>query len=277
MALDPQFAARGAPPGSMRWHSLLYAPAPARDRLAAAFALEAELREISRGTLDHGVAHAKLGWWREEVARVAGGAPRHPLTVALCSGSAPPGALAADLTHALGAAEMELAQVVLHDEDEFGRYLHGAGAAVARLALGTPPAEGDAGARFAAGCGNAIRVVEIIRDLRRDARRGCVFLPWEWVEAAGLGLEDLRDEATAGDLRTLLERLADLSHQSWDDARDATPARTPDAWRPLLVLAELHLALLERIERAAFAVGLEPMELSPLARLFIAWRAARRA
>jgi phytoene synthase len=276
MGLDPHFAARGAPPGSMRWHALLYAPATARDRIAAAFALDAELREISSGLLDHGVAHAKLAWWREEATRLGRGEPRHPLALMLLSGAASPASLAGELNLALGAAEVELAQVVPQDEAEFARYLRGAGAAMARLAL-APEGGDDGAARFAGHCGEAVRLVEIVRDLRHDAWRGRVFVPWAWVEDAGLRLESLRQTGDAGGLRPLLERLATLGRQAYTRSRSTTADCATDAWRPLRVLAELHMALLARMERDRFAGGRDPVELPPLSRLFIAWRAARRA
>jgi phytoene synthase len=276
MPLDPHFTTQGAPPGSMRWHALLYSQAASRDRVAAAFALEAELREIASGSLDHGVAHAKLGWWREEALRLADGRPRHPITRALTGSCASPAAVSRSLDAALGAAEIELAQVVPQDEAEFEQYLDGAGGALACLALGaTGPA--DASTAFASPCGRAIRCVEILRDLRRDAWRGRVFLPWAWVEEAGLDLDELRGDTSDDRTLTLFRRVAALGRRLREESGAAAAGRLPDDWRPLHVLAELHFAVLSRIERAGFAVGREPVELQPLSRLLIAWRAARRA
>jgi phytoene synthase len=276
--LDQHFAARGAPPGSMRWHALLYAPERFRDRVAAALALEAELRDAGGGDVEHAVAHAKLGWWREETARLAVGEPRHPLTVALlAAGGAAPSDLAAAVALAVGAAEVELAQVVLQDEAEFDRYLLGSGAAFAALALGAATRSTDAAARFAAGCGRAIRLVEIVRDLRRDAWRGRVFAPWNWVEEAGLRLEDLRSGVPGEGTRLLGARLCATARRHWQEARAEPDGALPEAWRPLCVLAELHLALLADMERDGFAVAREPAEIAPLRRTYLAWRAARRA
>lgn len=262
----------------MRWHALLYAPGRCRDRVAAALALEAELRDAAGGAVEHAVAHAKLGWWREETARLAAGEPRHPLTAALLAagGSAPP-ELAATLALAIGAAEVELAQAVLQDEAELDRYLLGSGTAFAALALGAATRSEDAAARFAAGCGRAIRLVEIVRDLRRDAWRGRVFAPWSWVEEAGLVLEDLRCGTPGDGTRQLGARLGETARRHWQEARAESQGALPETWRPLCVLAELHLALLADLERAGFAMAREPAEIAPLRRTYLAWRAARRA
>ncbi len=80
------------PAGSMPWHAWLYTPPAARPLVAAAFALQAELRPIADARVDHGVAHLKLQWWREEIQRLEQGQPRHPLTqAALASAGAGPG------------------------------------------------------------------------------------------------------------------------------------------------------------------------------------------
>ncbi len=276
MALDPQFAARGAPRGSMRWHALLYAPAPARDRIAAAFALESELADIGRGALDHGVAHAKLRWWREEAARLAAAAPRHPLTIALLDTPDGAAAAAATLSLALGAVEIELAQVVLADEVEFDSYLLGAAAAVAGLALGERlPGDGP-GARFAASAGGVVRIVEIVRDLSRDARGGRVFLPWAWVEHEKATLDELQSGVDTDARRRLAVRLAGLARRRWAEIEAARAPALPQR-RSLSVLAQLHLALLADMERTGFPPGPAPAELAPLKRTYLAWRAARRA
>jgi len=59
-----------------------------RDLLQTLAALDAAFAEIPR--LDHAVAHTKLQWWREEIARWLAGAARHPLTIALPKGAYSP-------------------------------------------------------------------------------------------------------------------------------------------------------------------------------------------
>jgi 15-cis-phytoene synthase len=274
--LEPHFATRGAPPGSLRWHARLYAPAAGHGRLEAAFALEAELRDAVRPGLEHGVAHAKLGWWAEEAARLRQGGARHPITLALESHGDQAVQDAEALDEMLAAAATELAQLALHDEAELDAYLRGAGAACQRLAIGaaTPSAITE---RFAVGCGTMLRLTEIIRDLRQDAWHGRVFVPWTWLEAEGIDLEQLRGAEPADGLRRSLQRLATKARSAWSEARSGLDPAAADPLRPLIVLAELHRALLDRMERNSFDVGRQRVDLPPLLRLITAWRAARRA
>lgn len=83
----------------------------ARPALEALAALEAELAASVRPGIEHSVAHARLGWWRAEVERLAAGRPEHPLTRTLAahSGTAPDWTL---LNERLAAAELVLGGVV---------------------------------------------------------------------------------------------------------------------------------------------------------------------
>jgi hypothetical protein len=65
-------------PGSASSFALLYFPTAGRREFALLLALEAEIGAGVARRLDHALAHARLDWWREEAARHAHGAARHP-------------------------------------------------------------------------------------------------------------------------------------------------------------------------------------------------------
>jgi hypothetical protein len=70
-----------APPprdAGARYFAWLYTPGPARDGAAALLAIEHEIMASAREGLDHSVAHARLGWWQEEIERLLAAIPVHP-------------------------------------------------------------------------------------------------------------------------------------------------------------------------------------------------------
>jgi hypothetical protein len=89
----------------------------ARPALEALAALDRELTRAVHASAEHNVAHARLGWWREELGRLRAGQPLHPVTRQLhaLAGDAPDWAL---LTVRLHAADLELAGVVPASLDE---------------------------------------------------------------------------------------------------------------------------------------------------------------
>ena len=171
--------------------ALLFTPRAAH---AGVLALDTVLEEIGASlepTLNHTVAHTRLVWWREEVARLQRGAPLHPATRALLA--AAPRVPFTPLDQLITAAEFQLAGHQPADPEERSRYfarIDGAPEALrAAVILGAPDARLEA---FGHALGEVLGLA------------GCV-------EAALL--DDRRTEATR--LRAALTRLrpsADLAH-----------------------------------------------------------------
>lgn len=266
-----------APPpvGSMRWYSWLFAPPEARPLMAAAFALEMELQSIAEARVDHGVAHLKLQWWREEFLRLEKGQPRHPLTQAAQAAAPNAGVAWRPVQDLLSGLELDLARATYETEAELWRYfaladaLHRAMAAVQSAA--------DARyERFAGAVGQAVRGIEMIRDLRQDAVNGRIYLPLDWLDAEGVDHIELRAESPGAGARHCVARLAARSREQYRIAaaawEEADAVRTRGHW----VLLALHIELLDRIERAQFEVGRRRLALGPMQSLWTAWRAARQ-
>ena len=260
--------------GSMQWHAWLYTPPPARALVAAAFALGAELRAIADARVDHGVAHLKLQWWREELLRLEQGQPRHPLTQAALAAAAA-GTAWRPFEDFVSCLELDLASSTYETEAELDRYLILAAGLHRALAQALVPGD-ECVARFAVAAGRCLRGVEIIRDLRQDALNGRIYLPLDWLEGEGVDHVELRAaQLRPGVVRCLL-RLAEKSREQGRMAMMALSGGEFAALRGPKVLLRLHLALLERIERRQFDVGVRRLALGPMQSLWTAWRAARR-
>ena len=268
----------GAPPGSLLWHALLYAPPSTRAAIATVFELESVVRSLADASQDHAVAHAKLGWWQDEARRLEAGEPRHPLTRRLLEQAGGRSTDWSVLGTALDVARLELAGVALDDERDLRDYLArtSVGWQVLAARLSAPATPAEAARRFAEAIGRVLRLTEILGDLPRDARAGRILVPTSWLEEHGLEIVDLYTEAKAAARSECLARCAELVQAAW---RDATQCERPvrAALRTQWVLGRLHLAMLERLRRNAFSLAPSASRLSGGRRLFIAWRAAREA
>lgn len=260
------------PAGSMQWQAWLYTPPPARPLVAAAFALEAELRRIADARADHGVAHLKLQWWREELERLELGQPRHPLTqAALAAAGAGPGWR--PFQDLMSSLELDLASSTYESPAELDRYFAlaaGSQRAVARLLA---PSD-ERVERFAGAAGRSIRAIEVMRNLRRDATQGRIYMPLAWLDAEGVDHDSLRAGQLSDGVSRCLARLAEAAREQGHRARDTLAGGEPPILRGHKILLELHLALLDRMERGQFEAGLQ--SLGPMKSLWTAWRAARQ-
>ena len=69
--------------GSSFYYSFLFLPEDRRRAITALYAFCREVDDVVDETSDAGIARTKLGWWREEIARVYRGGAQHPVARAL--------------------------------------------------------------------------------------------------------------------------------------------------------------------------------------------------
>lgn len=254
-ALDPDYINRAAPPGSMRYFALLYAPPEQRELLSALFVVDAEIRASAAAA--HEVAHTRLQWWRAEVDRLVNRNAQHPATKALQDVN--PNADFTVLHDALTAADMDLVRMTYNTTDELNAYLRRSGGSLFQLI-------GDS--RDSAAIGAWIRRVETLRDLAADARAGRIYWPLDELESNRVSVDEFRAGKKTDALRAMIAS---------ECKRLLAELPTLAGSRPIKVLAHLHAKLIHRIERANHDVFSQRHELGPIEKVWTAWRAARRA
>ena len=267
MTLEP----RAAP---VREFVLRFAPAAQRATLDALFEIEHEVAAAAIDGLEHSVAHAKLGWWDEELARLLQAQPRHPATrraaaAALASGRTPP-----DLRRLVEVARVDLARVAFLDRSELDRYLDDWAMALFRplalSALGATDARTAAIERYAAVTGPAVREIELLSAVIAHARAGRVFVPLgdppsayeRWTS------EPLAD-AESAELRGRLTSLRAVICKS----AQSLPVEAREPLAAALVWASLALRT-ARLTETALPRRLAANRTEPLRRTITAWQAA---
>jgi phytoene synthase len=271
--LEEPYRSRAAPPGSARYLSWLFAAPESRDPLIGVYALCAEWRALIDPATGLEAAAIKLAWWREEISRLARGAPLHPITRFL---AALPRAGRVDfavLNASLEAAARQIAGAPL----EHGADLEPHGAALwatplmtaAQLARELTGGRGDAVRGAVAALGAAQYLEDSLADYRRDALRGRVIFPVDELLAAGIGDADLTAASPPGVLTSYLDGLRARAAGLFAAASDALPGAERAPLRHLLVLATLGQ---RQVRGGTMGTGgLRPAD------LYRAWSTARRA
>jgi 15-cis-phytoene synthase len=240
--------------GSSAYYSCRLSPPPLRDALALLHAWAGEMQRLPQHCSDPGMARLKLAWWREELGRACAGAAEHPLARALGALSRRQGLPAAPFLEMIDAAELQ----VLRDPP-------------ADLAALDRRGERTLGALFEllARC-QGVTTDPLLERLRQlGARCSQVYLVRDYGALVRQGHSPLPPQLGGqGGTTEALRHLAGHAR-----AGLAPPLGTPTA---VAVRAAILAALLDELARSGFAVLDQRIALTPLRKLWIGWRAARR-
>ena len=163
------------------------------------------------------------------------------------------------------------------DFAELERYCHCVAGVVGLMSAEIFGYVNPATRRYARELGIAFQLTNIIRDVGEDARRGRIYLPQDELAHHGVTAASLlqreggegtgRADAGPGGACPRLVRPCARVAPGGGSARAATG----------LAMAAIYRALLDEIERDGFRVLDRRIALTPLRKLWIAWKTARRA
>ncbi|MBN3852799.1 squalene/phytoene synthase family protein [Paraburkholderia sp. Ac-20340] len=279
MNFDEYCLQKAAPPGSSTYYALRQASAAQQPLLAAFFALRRELEETAKETSDPTVGRTKLAWWQKELAALAAGNASHPVTKAIAHHTGDAAKLYALLQQLLAGFEMDFEQARYLDLPNLRRYMDGVGGTfatlVAQVAAGSD-AERAAIAQWATPLGNALMLAQFVPEIGNDARHGRIYIPIDELQRYNVTAADLINRRYSAEFTELMQFQTARAREAVNAALAAMPASERRRQRPLRALAALELALLDEVEREQFQVLHQQIVLTPIRKLWIAWRAARR-
>ncbi len=268
---------KAAPPGSGPYYAIRMAPAGSRAALLAAHAYHTEIMAIPVEVSDAGVASVKLNWWREELDRILAGEARHPVGQLLQQAIRAHQLSEEPLRHILDAAAMDLEYGTYPSFRELSMYCHHNGGALAQLLVEACGYDDGASLDFAHDLGMALTLDAGLRNLRRDVRAGRIYLPEDEMQAAGAHRDMLHQAATVEPVRRLLAEQAHRVEQFFLQAEQHLPRADRRRQRSQLVLIALSRALMREMARDGYPLLEQSYDLTPIRKLWIAWRTARRA
>jgi phytoene synthase len=263
-----------------RFLAWLYSTDSQQPVLAALCAIEQEVDASLKPGVDHHVAHTRLQWWREELARCAAGNPVHPLTRELRThwqASAPNGAADSALAGLPGLADTatwDLAGATFERREELSAYCRRWAAAM--IVPLSPAADTGGTEADWAGLGAALRELELLDRLAADARRGRLRLPLDELEQAAVAPEAAATPPWPPALAAVLRGRHQVLRQQLAAALAGLGADAQRRARGLLVWAALAWAASLRAERALPHPPAGSIATAAAAS-WRAWRAARAA
>ena len=272
MTPDEYCQQKAAASGSSFYYSFLFLPPQRRRAITALYAFCREVDDVVDECSDAELAHAKLDWWRMEVASLYAGDPHHPVMHALRPHTQPYGITAERLNEIVEGMAMDLAQTRYLDFTGLERYCYLVAGVVGLLAAGIFGYRNPRTLEYAVTLGTAFQLTNIIRDVGEDARKNRIYLPMEDLQKHGVAASDILQSRSTDAFRQLMQAQARRADAFYAKAFEALPAEDRRAQRPGLIMAAIYRRLLAEIERDGFMVLTQRTSLTPLRKFWIAWK-----
>lgn len=277
MTPDQYCQDRAAKSGSSFYYSFMFLPPARRRAITALYAFCREVDDVVDEGKDVVVARTKLQWWRAEVARLYDGQAQHPVTQALAAHLTAFAIEKRYLNEIIDGMQMDLEQHRYVDFEGLRLYCYRVAGVVGLLAAGIFGYTDPATRQYAKKLGEALQLTNIIRDVGEDARMGRIYLPQDDLARFEVSVQDILSNRLSPAFEQLMQFQYERARQTYRDAYQLLPSADYRSQRPGLIMAALYSALLDEIKGDGFKVLTQRTSLTPLRKLWIAWRSWRRA
>ena len=271
---------KAAASGSSFYYAFLFLPKPKRAAITAFYAFCREVDDAVDETSDASVAATKLAWWSKEVSEAFAGQPHHPVMLALLPALTQLGlqgiVRAEHLQQIIEGCRMDLSQTRYLDQANLKQYCHlvaGVVGEVAALIFGQTNQTADSPTTaYAHTLGQALQLTNILRDVGEDARKGRIYLPVSELQKFDVKAHEILNAIYSERFVALMRDQAAKAHQLYDAALALLPPEDRRAQKPGLMMAAIYRDLLREIERSNFQVLNQRISLTPLRKLYLAWK-----
>lgn len=263
---------KAAASGSSFYYAFLFLPAAQRAAITAFYAFCRDVDDVVDETQDAQVAERKLAWWSQEVSQAFAGRPTHPVMQALMPHTSHYGIQEAQLQAIIEGCQMDLEYTRYQDYAGLQRYCHLVAGVVGEVAARIFGQTQEATTQYAHTLGQALQLTNILRDVGEDAQRGRIYLPIEELQRFEVKASDIMYGRYSERFTALMQFQAQRAHQLYDQALRLLPAADRRAQKPGLMMASIYRTLLREIEASNFQVLHQRIALTPLRKLWLAWK-----
>jgi len=272
MLPDEYCQQKAAQSGSSFYYSFLFLPLERRRAITALYAFCREVDDTVDDCTDEGIARTKLAWWRTEVRAMFEDRATHPVMLALQPHLATFKLEEKYLQAVIDGMEMDLNQTRYLDYQALTRYCWHVASVVGILSASIFGATRPETLQYAEKLGHAFQLTNIIRDVGEDARKGRIYLPINEMQQFNVTAADLLNARHSENFENLMRFQVARAQQAYDEAFALLPDADRRAQRPGLIMAAIYRALLNEVELDGYHVLKQRISLTPIRKLWLAWK-----
>ena len=213
-----------------------------------------------------------LAQWRAELDNVFAGTPTRAVSRALAENVRRFRIPRCYFEEVIDGVEMDLTRRRYATFDELSLYCRRVASAVGLICIEIFGYSNPAARIYAERLGVAFQLTNIIRDVREDAARGRIYLPFEDLKRFEVSEDEILKGVYSPRFRSLMEFEATRARAFYREAENALPPED----RPSMIAAEgmrrIYAALLERIVRSNYRVFDGRLSLSTPRKLYLVGR-----
>lgn len=266
---------KAAKSGSSFYYSFLFLAPEQRQAIMALYAFCREVDDIVDECADKEIARTKLAWWFTEIERIFNNHPEHPIGQALqiaCNRFTLPKHLFLEILQGMN---MDLAYQGYQTFEDLRLYCHCVASVPGLLAAEIFGYRDPLTREYAKNLGIAFQLVNIIRDVGEDAARGRIYVPEEDLTKFSLTSQDLLEKRYSEHFVALMQHQAKRARDYYTKSLEALPPVDRYTQRSGIIMGNIYFALLKEIEKLQFRVLHQKIRLTPLRKLWIAWKTSR--
>nr|WP_315257315.1 presqualene diphosphate synthase HpnD [uncultured Duganella sp.] len=272
MSPDDYCQQKTAQSGSSFYYSFLFLPPERRRAITALYAFCREVDDTVDECTDESVARIKLAWWRKEINNMYAGTQTHPVTQALQPHLQPYNLQEEHLQAIIDGMEMDLNQTRYLDYAALNKYCWHVASVVGILSASIFGVSKPQTLQFAEKLGLAFQLTNIIRDVGEDARKGRIYLPINELQQFNVTAAEILNAKHTDKFEKLMAFQVERAQKAYDEAFALLPREDRRAQRPGLMMAAIYRTLLTEVEADGYHVLQHRISLTPIRKLWLAWK-----
>ena len=258
--------------GSSFYYSFLFLEKKKREAITALYAFCREVDDIVDDASDEHVARSKLNWWDQEIEKMWLGTPRHPVTIAIQQFIEPYKLEQKYFKLIIDGMMMDLEQQNYETMDQLKEYCYRSASAVGILSASIFGYAHPTTLIYAEQLGLALQLTNILRDIKEDLARGRIYIPLEELDKVNIKRANLSHSVGEKSFDTLIDNQVAIAQKIFDSAERNLHIDDRQSQKAGLIMGAIYRKLLNRIASKPAGSFTKRQTLTPIHKLWIAWR-----
>ncbi len=267
---------KAASSGSSFYYSFLSLPDDKRLAITALYAFCREVDDIVDSPGELHIKGTKLSWWRGEIDQLYSGTPQHPITRALKPVLEQFDLPREHFLEIIDGMEMDLHPRRYASFKDLSLYCYRVASVVGLMSAEIFGYQDRKTLKYAHDLGIAFQLTNILRDIQDDLAHERVYLPQDELQQYGITEMNIRQRECTDQFKNFMQFQIERAKHYYQRAFEQLPESDRYAQRTGIIMAAIYHKLLDKIAQDPCRVLNGRISLTPVHKLWIAWRTSRR-